>query len=53
MTGAKQYISTRDALPMLTEEKRDDWPRPGPGIVLEFVSSLAEGPGNWVTYQSE
>lgn len=53
MTGTKQYISTREALPMLTEEKRDDWPHPGPRIVLEFVTSLVEGPGNWVTYQSE
>eukprot|EP00972_Heterocapsa_arctica_P014523 2137660-Heterocapsa_arctica.AAC.1 len=53
MTGNKQYIATRDALPMLTEEPRDDWPHPGPRIVKEFVGSVVEGPGNWVTYQSE
>jgi hypothetical protein len=53
MTGSKQYIATRDALPMLTEEKREDWPHPGPRIVKEFVGSVVEGPGNWVTYQSE
>eukprot|EP00972_Heterocapsa_arctica_P097898 14443693-Heterocapsa_arctica.AAC.1 len=38
---------------MLTEEPRDDWPHPGPRIVKEFVGSVVEGPGNWVTYQSE
>eukprot|EP00972_Heterocapsa_arctica_P016535 2439863-Heterocapsa_arctica.AAC.1 len=53
MTGNKQYIPTRDALPMLMEETRADWPHSGPRIVKEFVGSVVEGPGNWVTYQSE
>jgi hypothetical protein len=53
MTGDKQYISTRDAYPLLTEETRDDWPRPGPRIVKEYIGSVVEGPGNWVTYQTE
>ena len=52
-SNGRRELPLREALPRFRNDEQKDWPHDGPRSLQEFLQSVAEGPGNLVSYHLE
>ena len=51
--NGRRELPLREALPRWRNDEQKDWPHEGPRGLQEFLQSVADGPGNLVSYHLE